>query len=146
MDPSNYLQNKSFSQCPSLPLVHFLSSLLFPSFHSSFLLPSIFSTPEPPSHFLLFFSNSPSPIFTITVLPPHPRFRFLVTPPPDFVLTLSCFTFSYLFTSLLLFFSASHSPSEAQKDVAEEGIPGLRRNQYCQSSATPRGPFELVSD
>ncbi|KAK2899922.1 hypothetical protein Q8A73_013051 [Channa argus] len=51
---------------------------------------------------------------------------------------------SLLIHPTLLCFSASHSPSEVKKDVAEEDIPGLCSYQYCQSPPAPWGPLELA--
>lgn len=140
MDPSSYLQKKSFSPCPSLPLGHFLSSPFVP------LLSHLISASI--HRFNLWTSLSFSPL-----LPQYPRCPFSPWLSLRLILIFAFSVLSHAFPALPFCtysphsrFSASHSPSEAQKDVTEEDIPGVRRHQYCQSSATPWGPLELVSD
>ena len=121
MDPGHYLLDESSSPHPSL-LLPLSSRPSTPNFcFLSSLLPSC---PPPPKKSLS--------CLIVILLPPHSHF------PRD--------TSTSLLHSPRSSLSSSRSPSEAERDVAEEDIPGGRCHQYCQSSAAPWGPLELVSD
>lgn len=127
MDPGHYLLDESSSPRPRLffPCLPVLPLLISASFH-------LFS----PS----FVPPPPLPCLIVILLPPHSHFSRSTST------SLSCVPCPYVLHSPRSSVSSSRSPSEAERDVAEEDIPGGRCHQYCQSSAAPRGPLELVSD